>query len=109
MGKRNGKGKRERIFQLAGPGGFRPSWRERAWGDGGGRRRGAGPHAREREGRTTLTARRKEGGARPGSSRRRVPRRFSAVGPVLWRGGGGEARAGEGGHGVWGIDIPRVH
>jgi hypothetical protein len=38
-------------------------------------------------------------GARPGSGRRRVPRRFSAVGPVLWWGNGGEARAGEGGHG----------
>jgi hypothetical protein len=69
-----------------------------ARGDGGGRRRGTGPHAREREGRTALTTRRK-GGARPGSGRRRVPRRFSAVGPVLWRGGGGEARVGEGGHG----------
>jgi hypothetical protein len=32
-----------------------------ARGDGGGRRRGAGPHAREREGRTALTARRKGG------------------------------------------------
>jgi hypothetical protein len=38
-------------------------------------------------------------GARPGSGRRRVPRRFSAVGPVLWRGNGGEARAGDGGPG----------
>jgi hypothetical protein len=28
-----------------------------------------------------------------------IPRRFSAVGPVLWRGSGGEARAVVGGHG----------
>jgi hypothetical protein len=28
-----------------------------------------------------------------------IPRRFSAVGPVLRRGGGGEARAGAGDHG----------
>jgi hypothetical protein len=70
-----------------------------ARGDGGGRRRGVGPHAREREGRTTLTSQRK-GGARPGSGRRRAPRRFSAAGPILRRGGGGEARAGDGGHGV---------
>jgi hypothetical protein len=27
-----------------------------------------------------------------------IPRRFSAVGPVLWRGSGGEARAGLGHH-----------
>jgi hypothetical protein len=32
------------------------------------------------------------------AGRRRTPRRFSAVGPVLWRGSGGEARAGEVGH-----------
>jgi hypothetical protein len=38
-----------------------------------------------------------EGGK--GLDRRRTPRRFSAVGPVLWRGSGGEARAGEVGHG----------
>jgi hypothetical protein len=64
----------------------------------GGRRRGAGPHARGREGLTALTA--TEGrGVRPGSGRRRVPRWFFVVGPVLWRGSGGEARAGDGGHG----------
>jgi hypothetical protein len=67
-------------------------------GDGGGRRRGAGPHAREREGLTALTAT-EGGGVRPGSGQRRVPRRFSAVGPILRQGSGGEARAGEGGHG----------
>jgi hypothetical protein len=68
-----GKRKRKRNFQLAGPGGIlahhararagaclRPSWPSCA-GDGGGRRRGAGPHAREREGLTALTARRKGG------------------------------------------------
>jgi hypothetical protein len=39
------------------------------------------------------------GGSRPESGRRRIPRRFSAVGPVLRRGSGGEARAGAGYHG----------
>jgi hypothetical protein len=38
-------------------------------------------------------------GARPGSGRRRAPRRFSAVGPVLRWGNGGEAWAVDGGHG----------
>jgi hypothetical protein len=83
-GKRKGKRKRKRIFQLAGPGGFGPpgaSARARArlrptWPSCAGRRRGTAPWcgpARQREGGlTTLTARRK---------------------------GGGEARAGEGGHG----------
>jgi hypothetical protein len=33
-----------------------------------------------------------------GAGRRRTPRRFSAVGPVLWRGSGGEARVSEVGH-----------
>jgi hypothetical protein len=55
--------------------------------------------ARQREGGTDGVDGTEEGGARPGSGRRRVPRRFSVVGPVLWRGSGGEARAGEGGHG----------
>jgi hypothetical protein len=111
MGKRNGKRKRERIFQLAGSGGnFGPpgaSARTRAclrpsWPSCAGRRRGTaqwrGP-ARQREGGADGVDDTEEGGARLGSGRRRVPRRFSAVGPVLWRGSGGEARAGEGGHG----------
>ena len=112
MGKRKEKRKRRRDFQPAGPGGFRPSRRKRARagalsaqlaplrgvtvGDGA---VAWGPHARERGWLTALTATEGGEGARPGSSRRRVPRRFSAVGPVLWRGGGGKARAGEGAHG----------
>jgi hypothetical protein len=62
------------------------------------RRRSAGPPARERGGLTALLG---NGGVRgsTGAGRRRTPRRFSAVGPVLWRGSGGEARAGEVGHG----------
>jgi hypothetical protein len=113
MGKRKGKRKRERVLQLAGPGGgdfgpvgasacgrarFRPTWPSRA-----GRRRGTAPWrgpARQREGGADDVNVTEEGGARPGSGRRRAPRRFSAAGPILRRGGGGEARAGDGGHGV---------
>jgi hypothetical protein len=112
MGKRKEKRKRRRDFQPAGPGGFRPSRRKRARagalsaqlaplrgataGDGAVAR---GPHARERGWLTVLTATEGGEGARPGSGRRRAPRRFSAAGPVLRRGGGGEAWAGDGGHG----------
>jgi hypothetical protein len=67
-----------------------------------GRRRGTAPWrgpARQGEGGADDVNGTEEGGARPGSGRRRVPRRFSVVGLVLWRGGGGEARAGDGGHG----------
>jgi hypothetical protein len=73
-GKKKREQKRKRNFQLAGPGGIsahqtRARARGRACGpagpavrgDGGGRRRGAGPHARDREGLTALTARRKGG------------------------------------------------
>jgi hypothetical protein len=49
-------------------------------------------------GLTALTAT-EGGGFRPESGRRRIPRRFSAIGPVLRRGSGGEARAGAGDHG----------
>jgi hypothetical protein len=38
-------------------------------------------------------------GAGRGSAAGEISRRFSAVGPVLRRGSGGEARAGVGGHG----------
>jgi hypothetical protein len=110
-GKRNGKRKRKRNFQLAGRGGIsaHPGASARAGAlaaqlaqlrgsDGGEQCHGAGPHAREREGLTALTAT-EGGGFRPESGRRRIPRRFSAVVPVLRRGGGGEARAGAGDHG----------
>jgi hypothetical protein len=40
-----------------------------------------------------------EGGVDRGWAAGEIPRRFSAVGPVLWRGSGGEARAGVGDHG----------
>jgi hypothetical protein len=49
-------------------------------------------------GLTTLTAT-EGGGVRLESGRRRIPRRFSAVGPVLRWGSGGEARPGAGDHG----------
>jgi hypothetical protein len=89
MGKRKEKRKRRRVSaqlaQLCGA----------TAGDGAMAR---GPHARERGWLTVLTATEGGEGARPGSGRRRAPRRFSAAGPVLRRGGGGEARAGDGGH-----------
>jgi hypothetical protein len=56
-----------------------------------GRRRSAGPPARER-GADGATGNRGEGGL-DRAGRRRAPWRFSTVGPVLWRGRGGEARA----------------
>jgi hypothetical protein len=40
-----------------------------------------------------------EGGVDRGSAAGEILRRFSAVGPVLWRGSGGEAWAGVGDHG----------
>jgi hypothetical protein len=40
-----------------------------------------------------------EGGVDRGSAASEIPWRFSAVGLVLWRGSGGEARAGVGDHG----------
>jgi hypothetical protein len=91
-------------------GGFWPTWaRARAGalatrlaqqrgGDGGGRRRGAGP-TRQRGGLTAWTATEGEGGFDRSPADGEIPRRFSAVGLVLRRGGGGEARAGAGDHG----------
>jgi hypothetical protein len=91
MGKRKGK-KRRRDFQLAGSGGISAHQAQaraggRACGpvgpavrsDGGGRRRGMGPHAREREGLTALTARREGGstGVRPAASSAAVLHRGS--------------------------------
>jgi hypothetical protein len=72
---------------------LRPSWPSCA-----GRRRGTSPWrgpARQREGGADGVDGNGGRGVRPGS----VRRRFSAVGPILRRGSGGEARAGEGGHG----------
>jgi hypothetical protein len=67
-------------------------------GYGGGRHRGVGPHASE-GGLTVWTATEGEGGFDRSPADGESPRRFSAVGPVLRRGGGGEARAGAGDHG----------
>jgi hypothetical protein len=65
----------------------------------GERRRGAGPHVSERR-RVNGAERRQRGGKVDwGSAAGEIPRRFSAVGPVLRRGSGGEARAGVGDHG----------
>jgi hypothetical protein len=56
-------------------------------------------HLGRERGLTALTA--TEGGEKgsTGAGRRRAPRRFSVIGPVLRRGSGGEVRAGEVGHG----------
>jgi hypothetical protein len=62
-------------------------------GDGGGRRRGAGP-TRQRGGVNGVDGHRRRGGFDRSPADGEIPRRFSAVGLVLRRGGGGEARAG---------------
>jgi hypothetical protein len=96
---------------LLGRGGFRPTWaraRARArlrpsWpssegeiaGDGAVAR---GPHASE-GGLTAWTTTEGEGGFDRSPADGEIPRRFSAVGLVLRRGGGGEARAVAGDHG----------
>ena len=111
MGKRKGKRKRERIFQPTGPGGILAQKAQAraggrafgplgpaARGDGRGTALRRGP-ARQREEGTTLRARRGGEGS-TGAGRRRAPRRFSAVGPVLRWGSGGGAWAVDGGHGV---------
>jgi hypothetical protein len=111
-GKKKWERKKIKDFPASRAGGFRPTWRERARAGALSAHlaqpRGAttgdcavarGPHARERGWLTVLTATEGGEGARPGSGRRRSPRRFSAAGPVLRRGGGGKARAGDGGHG----------
>jgi hypothetical protein len=112
MGKRNGKIKRKRVFLLAGPGGeilAHPGASARAGAAGG----PAGPSAREttRDGAVArahtlvreggLTTRSSDGGGEVDRSSiaGEIPRRFSVVGPVLWRGSGGEARAWIGDHG----------
>jgi hypothetical protein len=74
------------VGTLCGPNGPAARGRRR------GRRRSAGPPARERGGADGATGNGGEGGL-DWAGRRRAPRRFSAVGPVLWRGRGGEARA----------------
>jgi hypothetical protein len=57
-----------------------------------------GPHASE-GGLTAWTTMEGEGGFDRSPADGEIPRRFSVVGPVLRRGGGGEARAGAGDHG----------
>jgi hypothetical protein len=106
----NGKKKweKKRVFLLAGPGGdFGPSGRERAGAVGGPLGPSVGEttpwheptRQREEEG---LMARSGDGGGGEvdrGSPAGEILRRFSAVGPVLWWGSGGEARVVVGGHG----------
>jgi hypothetical protein len=102
----NGEKKKKKEFPAswAGGGNFGPPGRERACGPAGPAATAVnGTVARVRmpergRGLTSLTAT-EGGGFRPESGRRRIPRRFSAVGPVLRRGGGGEAQAGAGDHG----------
>jgi hypothetical protein len=68
-------------------------------GDGRGRRRGAGP-TRQRGGVNGVDGHGRRGGRFDRSpADGEIPRWFSAVGPVLRRGGGGEARAGAVDHG----------
>jgi hypothetical protein len=105
MGK-NGKRKKRREFLRAGPGGdFGPPGRGRrpsrpiSEGDSGGRRHGAGPHVSEGRGVNGAEQRRR-GEVDRSSTAGEIPRWFSALGPVLWRGCGGEARVGVGDH--WG-------
>jgi hypothetical protein len=69
-----------------------------ARGDGGGTALRRGP-ARQREGGNDVNGTERGARARPGAGRRRAPRGFSAVGPVLRWGNGGEAWVGDGGHG----------
>jgi hypothetical protein len=105
--------KKKRVFLLVGPGGggFWPT-RARACargrgrrpsrpisdGNSGGRRRGAGPYVSEGRRFNDAEQRRRGGGVDRSSTAGEIPRRFSAVGPVLWRGSGGEARVGIGDH-----------
>jgi hypothetical protein len=56
-----------------------------------------GPHTSE-GGLTAWTTTEGEGGFDQSLADDEIPQRFSAVGPVLRRGGGGEARAGVGDH-----------
>jgi hypothetical protein len=77
---------------------LRPSWPSSEGeiaGDGAVAR---GPHASE-GGLTAWTTTEGEGGFDRSPADGEIPRRFFAVGPVLRRGGGGEARAGAGDHG----------
>jgi hypothetical protein len=77
--------------------GRRPS-RPISEGDGGGRSRGTGPHVSEGRGFNGAKQRRR-GEVDRSSTAGEIPWRFSAVGPVLWRGSGSEAWAGVGDHG----------
>jgi hypothetical protein len=108
-GKKKWEKKKRREFLLAGPGGrdFGPPGRERARergrrpiseGDGGGRHHGAGPHICEGRGFNRAEHRWRGRKVVQSSTAGAIPRRFFAVGPILWRGSGGEARAGVGDH-----------
>jgi hypothetical protein len=108
MGKRNGKRKRKGNSCLLGRGEIlaHPGASERARVAGG----PAGPSARKtvgdgamarahtsaREGGLTARSSDRGGEVDRSSTTGEISRRFSAVGPVLWRGSGGEAWAGLG-------------
>jgi hypothetical protein len=97
MGKGNGKRKRERVSQLAGPGGvFGPAERERArgrvgrrptrptsGGDDVGTAPWRGPTYQGEGGRLTARNGDREGKVGRGSTADEIPRRFSTVGLVL--------------------------
>ena len=104
MGKENRKKKKKRDspFNRAGgdfgPQGVRARARFAAQtaqqrGDGGGDGAVARAHQPGREGGLTALLVTEGKGGLDRAGRRQAPWRFSAVGPVLWRGRGGEARA----------------
>jgi hypothetical protein len=79
---------------------LRPGWPSSEGETAGDGAVARGPHASEGGGLTAWTATEGEGGGFDRSpTDGEIPRRFSAIGPVLRRGGGGEARAGAGDHG----------
>jgi hypothetical protein len=112
MGKRNGKRKKEKEFQVNRAGGISAwsgagaraaaaNWAQTAHEERGTVRRTlwARAHAPEKGGRLTVLNGDGGEGAGRGSAASEIPRRFSVVGPVLRWGSGGKARAGVGGHG----------
>jgi hypothetical protein len=110
-GKKKWEKKKERVFLLAGPGEILAHLGVSACTDAVGGPLGpsagetagngavARAHTSARGGGLTAWSRRWRGGADRGSAAGEIPRWFSVVGPVLWRGSGGEARAGVGDHG----------
>jgi hypothetical protein len=77
---------------------WRPSWPSSEGETAGDGAVARGPHASEGGGLTAWTAIGGRGEIDRSSTDGGIPRRFSVVGPVPRRGGGGEARAGVGDH-----------